>query len=59
MADHPLLFLTEIETLKAELLSATGEQTQADRFAIDRRDGGNTDIDLLIVRMQIHPAVLG
>ena len=59
MANHRLLLLAEIETLKTELLSAAGEQTQTDRFAVHRRNGRDADIDFLIVRVQIHPAILG
>ena len=58
MADHRLLFLAEIEALKTELLSSAGEQTQTDGLAVHRRDGRNADIDFLIGRVQVHPAIL-
>src|SRR5438477_5724265 len=57
-ADDVFLSFTEIEALKAELLTTAGEQTQANRFAVHRRDGRNANVDLLIVRVQIHAAIL-
>src|SRR5437899_295097 len=51
-ANRPLLFLAQIETLEAEVLAAAAEQSQADRFAVHRRNRGNANVDLLIARLQ-------
>ena len=58
MANDFLLFLAEIEPLKIELLLASAEQTQTDRFAVDSRNGRNAHIDVLITRLQIHAPIL-
>src|SRR4030095_797466 len=55
----PGVLRAEVETLETEcvLLIAT-EQTQTDRLAVHGRDGGNANVDGLLGRLKVDPAVL-
>ena len=58
MANDGVLFLAQIETIETKLLLAAAEQTQTDRFAVNRGNGRHAHVDILIVRLQIHAAIL-
>src|SRR3954469_19891240 len=59
MPDSLLLSRTQIQPLKPKVLSPAGEQTQTDRLTVHRRNRGDANIQLLIVRLKVHTAVLG
>ena len=58
MANDLLLFPAQIEPIEPELLFAPAEQTQTDRLAVDRGNGRDAHVDILITRLQIHAPVL-
>ena len=56
---RPGVFRAKIKSLKTErLLLIPTQKTQADRFAVDRWDGGNANVNLLVGGFQIDPAIL-
>src|SRR5438552_6021865 len=59
MADDLLLFFAQIESVEPELLLASAEQSETDRFAIHGGNSRNAYIDVLITRLQIHSPILG
>src|SRR2546430_1947193 len=59
MANDLLLLFAQIEPIEPELLLAAAEQTQTDGFAVHGGNSRDADVDVLIVRLQIHAAILG
>src|ERR1051326_52035 len=58
MPDRLLVFFAQIEPTETEMLSASREQSQANRFPIDGWNGRNADVDFLVIGVEIHSAVL-
>src|SRR5262249_364489 len=58
MSNNFLLLFAEIESIKSELLFAADEQSQTDRFTVDRGNGGSAYGNGLTVRLQINAPVL-